>query len=863
MISKKIYTPNNTSINYTEDIRNPWDTSQYFTLSQASPYLNLGYIPGPPNESQKLIKTIFNRNQRYVENKIRLYLQKAIEVFDAEGIAVGVNDIFINYQNNLKSRSTLGDKYQRGPGMYPAPCYTLGPGQVCRVETDERQQKVWFNQYTGMYQKQRYPAGSILEGFEYVIGDALKLVLSSIFVGNETMGEVLERIGVLGFLKILGSPILVAWDILWGAYEALLDPEPYDECTRFIVPSLDGGYFMNKNFDNLFGFDVLGIRIGQSWQNIYTPGMEEAVFDRIANAWGGKICYPRKVTYTIPNINPNLPDTIIITTPMWRYEGIHFYVGERLPYYDNAMPNIDFFTEPYKHEQWLRAFTSTEEHGSYLDQSYAQLNDRQESHPFLNDEMPTFNHENYLPMYSNMKNNFHDAMSYSPVNNYSIRTGMHLKDIGTVIPYLSTPHGAYNENNGLDLSIRDANKVCRPVEAIFNTRIGILPLLFDETYYTIDYYKNDPDFNIYQPTTSLSFPDVLDGTSWNLVDHQELYGEWYEYGNTEYPPYNIQKWNEWMFVYGIAQSLGARYFTTESNPNTILSPLARNLNYNEANYKLEDGTPRISASYPYGQYRTGAYNQSTQGPNTWFEWYVEGLAEDGFFVFSDITNPGDYDMNGKINTFDYIVIGLQVAFSVWQSDMAYDDYIAKNSSGTGLGPNTGGQTGSNPSIEILRLKRSKAYRKAQKKCLCISPQNKIVGAVVAAGQFTLSLYLFGLAARHAYALYDRGYKHKFNIDNVCDDNGILTDYPDVYTEKGQTFCGTTQPEDFCGTSKPFGQKDYDTRYTYHDLGLIDGSIKRYKGFTHDTRRLYSSVDMISWGKGFDKLTGDLIRLNMT
>jgi hypothetical protein len=862
MISKKIFTPNNTSVVYTEDIRNPWDTSQYFTLTQASLFPTLGYIPGPPNESQKLIKTIFYRNNRYVENKIRSYLQKAIEVFDAEGIAVGVNDIFINYQDNLKTRSTYGDKYVSGPREV-SPCGPLfTKNQKCRVETDERRQSVWFNQYTGMYQKQRYPAGSIVEGFEYTIGDALKLVLSAIFVGNETMGEVLERLGILGFLKLIGSPFLVAIDILWYAYEALIDPEPYNDCVRFIVPSLDEGYFMNRNFDNIFSLAIGSIRIGQSWYNIYTPGMEDAVFDRLANVWGGKICYPRKITDTIPSQGPGQPNTIVISTPIWRYEGLHFYVGDRLPYYDNSQPNNSEFTKPYKHEQWIRAFTSTEEHGSYLDQSYAELNDRQESHPFLNDEMPTFNHENYLPMYSNMKNNFHDAM---PLNNYSIQTGMHLKDIGIVIPHLATPYAAYNENNGFDLTIRGDDNVCRPSESVFNMRIGILPLLYDQSYYTIDYTKGVSDY-IFSPTVSQSFPDALNGSNWNLVDHQELYGEWYEYGNTNYPPYNIDKWNQWMFVYGIAQSLGARYFTTESNPNTILSPLARNLNYNEANYKLEDGTPRISASYPYAQYRTGAYFQNSEGPNTWFEWYMDGLAQDGFFVFSDITNPLDYDMDGKAanSAFDIVVIGLQVAFSLWQSRMAYDDYIAQNSTGTGMGPNQGPAPGqSNPSIEVLRLKRSAAYRKAQAKCLTPSATTKIKAAFVGAGQLLVSLYVFGLAARHLKALYDRGYKYKFNIDNVCDGDGILTQYPDVYTEKGQTFCGPTQPDDFCGTNKPFGQKDYDTRYTYHDLGLIDGSIKKYRGFVHDTRRLYSSVDMISWGKGFDKLTGDLIRLNMT
>lgn len=833
---------------------NPWDTSATFTQQQANLFGFTGWQPNQP-ETQKLIKKIFERNQKYVSSKIQNYLNKAIEVFDVEGIAVGINDIYINYVDNLEARTQIGDEYVNGPGL--TPCGILNTKtQICRTKTDDRPQKKWFNQYTGMYQKQRYPSGSIFEGIEYIVGDALKLALSTVFIGSEDFGSILDRIGIVGFLTRLGYPLFLVFDVLWYAYEALLDPESYDECVRFIVPTMDGGYFMSTKLDRIFGFGE-NIRIGQSWKNIVTPGMEYAVIDRLTGSFGGKICYPRVLRDTIFVNTVGVKDTVVITTPDWQ-EGLKFYVGERIPYYDNEAPNNDFYTEPYKHEQYLRAFTSTEQHGDYLDQNYSELNDRQESHPFLNDEMPTFNHENYLPMYSNMKNTFGDAIVGG-----KLKSGMHLKDIGTVIPYISTPWASYNENNGLDLSIRNADKTCSLVEGTFNLPVGILPLLFDTSYYTIDYIRNNPT-NINEPyLPSAGFGDY-NNINWNLVDHVELYGEWYEYGNTDYPPYNIQKWNTWMFIYGIAQSLGARYFTTESNPNTILAPLARNLNYDESNYSFETGTPRLHANYAFSQYKTGAYNQSTSAPNTWFEWYMEGLAEDGFFIFADFTNPGDYDMDGEPlnSTYDKVILGLQIAYSLWDSEATYTDYVDQNSSGSSLGQPSGPTNPRNPTIEILKIRRSRAFRKEQKRCTLVSPIVKQKALLYAFLNFNIKLYPIGLAARHAYRLWERGYKYKFNLDNVCDEDGLTNQYPIVYGEKGYTFCGNEQKNDWCGTSKPFGNRDYDARYNYYDLGVRDGFIKKYRGYNQDGKVL-SSVDMLSFNNGFDKLTGDLIRLNMT
>jgi hypothetical protein len=822
--------------------RNPWDTARRYPEAQA---IAAGLTNPPWNanqpETQKLIKRIFLRNQAYVENKIRSYLRKASEVFDNEGIAVNftANRIWINYSDNMRIRTRVGDELVRGPanipvgGMYQF----VPPGSFARTKTDNRPQGIWFNQYMGMYQKQRYPEGSFWGDVTFpAIGPAAEIIYGILTYNWDNFGW----FDLLALTPFYG--LYLYWDFLWYQWESNVDPEPYDECTHFIVPSTaDGGYFLSTKPDTKFKKNILGVRVGQAWDNIFTPGMEDAVLDRFANVYGGKVCYPRIRRDTIPPQNQGDPNTIVITTPIWD-EGLHFYVGERLPYYDNSDPNSANATEQYKHEQYIRAFTSTESHGDYLDQSYNQLNDREESHPFLNDEMPTFNHENYLPMYSNMKNTFGEAL----IDNYTMRTGMHLKDIGTVIPFLSTPSGAYNENSAINVSIRDANKVCNEYRGSFNWSIGILPLLFDETYYTQDYIGTQSTtsgaISTYRPAITTAFPGQMNGRDWNLVDHQELYGEWYEYGNTDYPPYDIQKWNEWMFVYGIAQSLGARYFTTESNPNTILAPLARNLNYNEANYKLEDGTPRVSHSYAFSEY--------SNIPDTWVEWYSKSLFDEGYYLISDITNPGDFDMDGEPlnSTYDYIAQGLQLGGTLAGAKIEFETetwYSVGNIDGP--------------------LSKVHATFDARGWGACVYPHTVYMARLVDFNPKGFLIgYAIGLVARHAYALFDRGFKYRFDIDNVCDAS-ILTRYPETYAPTGTTFCGPTQDKDWCGTNRPFGSYDFDVRYNYYDLGTRDGFVKKYTGYVQNNlfNFPFCSVDMISWGKGFDKLTGDLIRLNMT
>jgi hypothetical protein len=825
--------------NYFEFInRNPWDTSRVFTEQEALPYPNLNYIPGPLNESQKLIKTIFIRNKNFVENRIRSYLNRAIDVFDAEGIAVGLgrDGVVINYIDNLNIRTRVGDKYVKvvdfntsvqcgggigGPGA--------GIGQTCRTFTDNRPQRIWFNQTMGMYQKQRYPEGSFWGDVSFPVIGPIAKVLTNIFTGD---WQNLGWWDLLGFLAPLYGGYLVG-DFLWYLWEDNFDPEPYRDCTHFIVPSSSmGGYFLSTKPDTKFKANILGVRVGQAWDNIFTPGMEDAVLDRFANVFGGKVCFPRKVRDTLVSQVPGTQDTIIVSIPSSR-PGLHFYVGENIPYYDNEDPNSPDATEQYKHEMYIRAFTSTETQGDYLDQSYNALNDRQESHPFLNDEMPTFNHENYLPMYSNMKNNFYDAIPRTNNTLDQLQTGMHLKDIGIVMPFLSTPWASYTENSGMNLSLRGANDICNEYSGYFNWSIGILPLLFDDSYYTTDY-------NRFTQTATGTYTPII-GTKWNLVDHQELYGEWYEYGNTDYPPYNIQKWNEWMFVYGIAQSLGARYFTTEANPNTILAPLARNLNYNEANYRLEDGTPRISHSYAFSQY--------SDMPNSWAEWYGKQLAQDGFFILSDITNPGDFDMDGipTNSAYDYVAQGLQLGAAAAGAKIEFE---------------TKTFYATNPSQP---RKFWTASLDARGWGDCVYPHHLLTASLKGFDPRGLLLgYAAGLVLRNAYSLYEKGWKNRFSIGNVCDAT-IFTKYPNTYSTVGTTFCGGTKDQDFCGTTRPFGSKDFDVRYNYYNLGTRDGFEKKYTGFKQNQIRNYPlcSVDMISWAKGFDKLTGDLIRLNMT
>jgi hypothetical protein len=95
----------------------------------------------------------------------------------------------------------------------------------------------------------------------------------------------------------------------------------------------------------------------------------------------------------------------------------------------------------------------------------------------------------------------------------------------------------------------------------------------------MDYYLTD-----YQDIGSPYAAQIKN--KWKLKDHKELFGEKDEYGQTDYPPFNIEKLNKWMLVMHIANSLGARYFSEENEPNTILSPASTGT--------MEDKSGRIS-----------------------------------------------------------------------------------------------------------------------------------------------------------------------------------------------------------------------------------------------------------------------------
>lgn len=864
-------------------------------------------------EDRKLLKTIYRRNRAYVATKLNSYLQTVIDVFDKEGIAVGVNMVYINVRDNLKYDTK---KYNvvdnpRNPGMPAKP-------QIFSVSVtgDDRgypyytpqgtflDQRFFFNQYTNTYQKQKRPKGALLSISE----DPNYSVLSEI-PGLEQMGITSSSFAnFIAMLLVNSSYYSNAYKLIRTIYRALTGGDPFAKCTNFIVPSLEGQYCFGK-IDKTRHYTVnlgsLGfLDIGQRWYNIVEHGMENALLDRFSAIYGGNLVDPLIFVDTVQR--QGLPDTLIYRT-IGQQEGLHFYIGKELPFYDNSAPNNKDITKPYAEEQYIRQYTSNAIDEDAWNQSYEALNDRTDYHPFLADDVPSFNSQNFLPAYSNMRNNFHDVTN-NPTSLGRLSIGMHLKDIGVVMPHLSGPWTTFNENGNFLFAASDRTPYSDPLNGEWDSNctpalpriipsIGILPLFFDKTYHTTNYksyngliipdpacYSCSVPPNIYNNNTT-SYSDIS-GPTWNLMDHDELYGEWYEYGQTDYPPFNIDKWNTWMLVYGVAHSLGARYFTTEANPNTILSPLARNFNYNEGNYNVKDGTPRIAPVFPVIEYRNKPYNYA--------DFYTDYLIDQGFFLFADLTNPGDYDMDGQVGGwYDYLTAGVILGFNIAEGVQAYQD--AKNASLTSQVQPQSSRSFTDPNITGIKLpgqniqggNEAALQDWLSRDCMwdfAGKASANVLGACSFAATVVLSpqTYLIGLAARNIYAFIAIGLKFRFSIDNVCSPND-LGNNPGAYSKgmkwpliygMSETVCGYNG--NICGTPTPYGVRNYDARYNYIDLQLENGITSRNIGKSTDPRtgststlvynksgKPLSSVDLISWNKGFDKLTGDLIRLNMT
>jgi hypothetical protein len=274
-------------------------------------------------------------------------------------------------------------------------------------------------------------------------------------------------------------------------------------------------------------------------------------------------------------------------------------------------------------------------------------------------------------------------------------------------------------------------------------------------------------------------------TKWNLKDHEQLYGEPDEYGDTDYEPFDIDKWNTWMLVHHVATSLGARYFKTEDNRNSILAPLSRNFNYDADNYAYDGstpGTPHISPAYPSESYEL--YYGS------WFNWWTKTLARKKFFKYS-------------LYVVGAAFLGAATATTAVNMAATYSGALS-------------GMTSLGALIWNIWF---------------------VVGAVYLAA-ITIDFIASGIG-------------NGFNIENVTPP-GSNPKWPKTYQkynlldEPSNTGTYALGVWDNLG-SEWLGSDNWDVRYSWINLNL----------------NTQTPVDLVSFSKGFDKKTGDLIRLNLT
>jgi hypothetical protein len=449
------------------------------------------------------------------------------------------------------------------------------------------------------------------------------------------------------------------------------------------------------------------------------------------------------------NVAPN-GDTLAF--PFAANPGIHFYIGDLMC----SEPNNDPTNSPeYSWDKKASIIRYTGEN------NYKWMIT---PHPntLENVAFPGYQRiNNYLPMLSNPQDGSSPYYLQKP-------NGCHLKNIGGTTPVLSTPSLIYGyENNA---------------ESNFN-RIGFIPMLGTREFHTYDYDYYGGNLRVTDTSK----------TKWNLKDHDELYGEPDEYGDTDYAPFDIDKWNEWMLIYNIATALGARYFKTKDNPNTILAPLARNLNYNSDNYDLNNGTPHISNAFPSESYELQY--------DSFFEYWWKN------FVRSSIIKAGIA-----------LALGLsQPTGMYWYMNVPKPlNQQAGNFAQKAYSPTNTGTTSSATSAFKVFVK-----------------------AVVVAALVFVAIALISFLAT--------GFSYDFSLDEAT--MGTNPEYPFVYEsydlkQLDQTLVGQEQWEE-----EKYGVNNWDVRYSWLDLNLRQSTT--------------TPVDLVSFSKGFDKKTGDLIRLNLT
>jgi hypothetical protein len=785
-----------------------YDTSAIIGWNQPYP------IPDSVKEEYKLYKNIYLNQRRYVLDKIIRYLNTTIEVFSNEAITVTIGYIHLNTTDYLKTPVTFYLKNM--------------------VTGDTLANKKRF------FTKVEYGADRFLEnGFDWFgLWDDDQIVYTQYSAQKRMFNQYSDRYIV------------------------------YNKETKkqyFCTPSMSGrfqygGIPLSRNFsskkddEETFGIESA---IYKRWSNIdnyrttYSAYYRDGATDEndIYNYQFRKNNSPDAVIYplyvqdtTFDNINV---DSIIQidTLPFISLPGLHIYIGKEIALNDNFSPSSTDRSDkspfsPTNEEERFRAYTSNEYNRDKLGSIDEDLD-------FVMEDNMTrsFNSENFLPAYSNMRNN--------PSNNFyltgTMDVGCHMKDIGVVTPFLSNAFSTYDHNWESSIAdyshnqlVGDYNcEVQQFVSGSHNTAMAFLPLFFDDAYYKgkrdytpigntgwndYSYFRGDEFNDEYVDDNSI-------GSTWNLKDHDELYGEKFEYGSTDYPAFDTEKWNKWMFVYCVAQSLGARYFTTFNNPNTILSPLARNLNYTESNYDFFNGTPRISAVSEVDRYNDDY--------GTWMEWYWDNLwnvqlAEaPTVFDFFDVNGDGEFDNK------DLARIGPSLAISAIITYLRSKEQLMQAGKLGGQGGKTLSPPGQQPSAGFYPGQGASRPASA----FSCGEQIKILKNMDFGSTIILGFVLTPVS-NLITDFISKGFESNWSIDNFC--TNYRPPYPSVYATAFNKDCnnGDCIRYDYSGAID-----EYDTRYNYINLKLAPG--------------LLSSVDLVSFNKGFDQLTGDLMRLNLT
>jgi len=598
--------------------------------------------------------------------------------------------------------------------------------------------------------------------------------------------------------------------------------------------------YTGKNAAGKFEFNAYGSLLTNG--EMKTSGLYNLVLEKLS---GGTTRYPI-------HSDPAYRDSVLVPLDNWNHEklmsaghsytqtitaegdtvelprhtlsGLHFWIGDREPAVKNYNP---IFSE-FSMSEWERGFISRYTNDEPIEWAIEPGNFGafSEGNVIL---QGNFNNRNFLPMMSNLQE------GGTPWFNGNLRSGCHAKDIGATVPTMSTPTGIYGYRN----SHR------------FNETIGFIPLLGSKEYHTYDYEFQIP--NNYDSTPKPGIPlgimneknyiknyRITDTsmTKWNLKDHDKLYGEPEEYGDTDYATFDIDKWNKWMLIHNIAVALGARYFATKDNRNTILAPVTGNYNYDADNYRLYNlgkinqgpwvdvfrypvestpfrtitipaGTPHISAAFP-------SYTYDLE-PANWFEWWFSTFIRTTVFkwiyrnmIYSIVAGAAGGYAAGALT---------QNIINVNAANIPMNQQYAQTAKYTHsmLFYNNGGATG---------------YVKA-----------------IGVGAKILAIAILVVTVGH---LLIKGYQTGYSLQ--CATKGDNPAYPQVYStfdfSSGGSGCDDL-PNELKFREQRYGINPtrWDVRYSWLDLNTYFGSI--------------SPVDLVSFSKGFDKKTGDLIRLNLT